>query len=202
MTDNPPLKAPARKPAVPKTLKKAAGAGLAAALGPSPSAEAAMKDMLMPGEKILRVARISPGIYWKGIVVFAFAVIVMLKAFMLGAFFMFVSLLMLSTAYLTKYFLVLAATDKRIMIRHGIINLDTVQFRYNKVESVELARTIVGQIMGYASVVITGTGSRIMVVPFVADANAFRAAINQILFDLDERESGTAAKPADASKDG
>ncbi len=150
----------------------------------------ALQSILMPDEKVLRIAQISPGIYWKGVVVFIFSLIVMTTfAFNLGLFFMFVSVLMLAVSYLTRYFLLLAATDKRIIIRHGIINLDTIQFRYTKLESVELSRTIIGQILGYASVVITGTGSRITVVPFIANASQFREELNKILFEQDEKVS-------------
>lgn len=147
----------------------------------------ALQSIMMPDEKLLQVAQISPGIYWKGVVMFVFGAIVMTQALALGGFFMFVSVLMLSVSYLTKYFLLLAATDKRIIIRAGIINLDTIQFRYTKLESVELSRTIIGQILGYASVVITGTGSRITVVPFIANASQFREALNKILFDQDDK---------------
>ena len=150
----------------------------------------AMESILMPGEKVLRIAAISPGIYWKGIAVFVLSILVMMKALALGGFLMFVSLVMLGVAHATKYFLLLAATDKRVVIRHGIINLDTIQFRYTKLESVELSRTIIGQILGYASVVITGTGSRITVIPFIADASKFRAELNKILFAQDDKASG------------
>lgn len=149
----------------------------------------ALQSILMPDEKVLRVATVSAGIFWKGIIVFILSAIVMTKAFALGAFLMLVSVIMLGIAYLTKYFLLLAATDKRVIIRHGIINLDTIQFRYTKLESVELSRTIIGQILGYASVVITGTGSRITVVPFIADASKFRAELNKILFEQDDKAS-------------
>lgn len=149
----------------------------------------ALQSILMPDEKVLRIAQISPGIYWKGFVVLILAVILMITGalFNLGLFLLFVSVIMLSIAYLTRYFLLLAATDKRVIIRHGIINLDTIQFRYTKLESVELSRTLIGQVLGYASVVITGTGSRITVVPFIADASRFRAELNKILFEQDEK---------------
>ena len=150
--------------------------------------EEALQSILMPGEKVLRIAQISPGIYWKGVVVFVLSLIIMTTiAFNLGLFLMFVSVLMLAVSYLTRYFLLLAATDKRVIIRHGIINLDTIQFRYTKLESVELSRTIIGQILGYASVVITGTGSRITVVPFIGNASKFREELNKILFDQDDK---------------
>ncbi len=151
--------------------------------------EEALQSILMPGEKIMRIAQISPGIYWKGFAVLLLAVILLFSGtlFNLGLFFLFISVLMLSVSYLTRYFLLLAATDKRIIIRHGILNLDTIQFRYSKLESVELSRTIIGQILGYASVVITGTGSRVTVIPFIADASRFRQELNKVLFEQDDK---------------
>lgn len=153
--------------------------------------EEALQSILMPGEKVMRIAQISAGIYWKGFAVLFLAVILLFSGtlFNLGLFFLFVSVLMLSVSYLTRYFLLLAATDKRIIIRHGILNLDTIQFRYTKLESVELSRTIIGQILGYASVVITGTGSRVTVIPFIADASRFRQELNKILFEQDDKAS-------------
>ena len=147
----------------------------------------------MPGEQVVSMAVISGGIYWKGIALFIVSVLVMLKAFSLGAFLMFVSLLMLSIAYLTKYYLLLGATNKRVIIRSGIVNLDVIQLRYSKVESVEQSWTIIGQILHYASVVITGTGRRVVVIPFVANAAEFRSAINAILM----RREDAAENPDD-----
>lgn len=146
----------------------------------------AVKSMLLPDEKLVRVVTISAGIYWKGLAVLVFAVLLFLKWPPLGILFLIVSGLMLLIAYLTKHFLLLAATDKRILMRSGIINLDIIQLRYSKIESVELAWTLIGQFLGYASVVITGTGQRVTIIPFVADAVAFREEMSAILLAKDE----------------
>jgi len=114
------------------------------------------------------------------------AILVMLKAFVLGCFLLLVAGIILLVAHMTKYFLLLAATDKRILVRSGIINLDVIQMRYSKIESVELAWTIMGQLLGYASVVISGTGQRVTIIPYVADAIKFREKMTQILLDKDE----------------
>lgn len=147
----------------------------------------ALNSILMPDEKLLCVAEVSVGIFWKCAVMLVFSLVMLVVATPLGVFFSLVTLIMFIVAYLTKYFLLLAATDKRVIIRCGIINLDTIQFRYTKLESVELARTIIGQILGYASVVITGTGSRVTVIPFIANASKFRETLNGILFAQDEK---------------
>ncbi len=153
---------------------------------PSAAASAILESMLTPGEKIVALASISSGIYWKGIALLIVSFIIIFMAFALGAFLMFVSLLMLSISYLTKYYLLLGATNKRVIIRSGIVNFDIIQMRYSKVESVELTWTLMGQIFRYASVVITGTGRRVMIIPFVGNAAEFRGALNEILMRKEE----------------
>lgn len=150
-------------------------------VGPAAESHAILQSMLTPDEKIIRHATISPGIYWKGIALLGLALLVLIKAFNLGVFLLLVTAIILVIAHLTKHFLLLAATNKRIIMRGGIMNLDVIQLRYSKVESVEVAWTIMGQFLGYASVVITGTGSRVVVIPYVADAAQFRETINQQL---------------------
>lgn len=153
---------------------------------PSAPAHNILASMLMPDEKIVHQVEISSGIYWKGLTMLVVAILVMLKAFVLGCFLLFVAGIILLVAHMTKYFLLLAATDKRILVRSGIINLDVIQMRYSKIESVELAWTIMGQLLGYASVVISGTGQRVTIIPYVADAIKFREKMTQILLDKDE----------------
>lgn len=144
-------------------------------------------SMLLPGERVVHIATISPGVYWKGIVLFFISLAVMVLAFPLGAFLLLVSLIMLALAFTAQRYLLLAATDKRVIIRHGILFLDVIQLRYSKIESVELAWTLIGEMLGYASVVITGTGNRMTIVPFVADAVEFRRSINEILLTRDDK---------------
>lgn len=163
---------------------------------PSAAAQKILTSMLMEDEKMLRVAAISPGIYWKGLTILVIAILLFLKWPPLGILLLVVSGLMLLIAYLTKHFLLLAATDKRVFIRSGIINLDVIQMRYSKIESVELAWTLMGQFLGYASVVITGTGNRVTIIPFVADGIQFREVMTKILLEKDDRLEGVATPPA------
>jgi len=184
MTDFPPNPDdPTTKPK-PKPRTKASVAGINA--GPAAESHAILQGMLTPDEKIIHHVTISPGIYWKGFAVLTIAILLMLLSPVLGLYLAVVSGIMLLIAHLTKHFLLLAATNKRIIMRAGILNLDVIQLRYSKIESVELAWTLIGQFIGYASVVITGTGSRIIIIPFVKDAIAFRNATNEQLIAREE----------------
>ena len=159
------------------------------------SGNAAIKAMLRPDERLIRSARVSQAIYWRGIVVFLLAGLLLMSPMLsnLGVFLMIVSMIVLLHAYLTRYYLMLVLTDKRVLIRKGILTLDTVQMRLNRIESVELEWPPVGRILGYSSVVVTGTGSRVAVVPYIADGAAFRKEMDDMLFAAEERTMGTPA---------
>ena len=139
--------------------------------------------LLQEGEEILRVATIHPGIYWKTVAVgiIALILIINIPTFNLGIFVAFVAFVMFCLATLYKHFLLLVLTNRRVFLRHGILRVDTIQIRHSRIESVETERTIMGQILGYASVVIMGTGSRNTAIPFIADALAFRNELDECL---------------------
>lgn len=137
---------------------------------------------IMPDERILRVAQFSNGIYWKGIVVLVFAGLLTLWVFNLGLFLIVVAGLMLGVSYITKHYLVLILTNKRLLMRSGLIRMDTVQMAIERIESVELERTIPGMVLGYASVVVTGTGSRVMAIPFVDEPHVFRRLTDEVIY--------------------
>lgn len=147
---------------------------------------------ILPGEKIVKIARFHWGIYWKGLVVMAFAVLLLLTVRNLGIFMVLVAGGMLGVAYMTKHYLLLVLTNKRLLIRSGLIRMDTVQLAVDRIESVELERTIPGMIMGYASVVITGTGSRVMAVPFVENPHIFRRLTDEVIYTETHKDAPSA----------
>lgn len=162
--------------------------------------DAEIRGMLQSGEELIRVATIHNAVYWKGAAVLILGILLMLLVFNLGVFIAFVGLILLCIAYLKKYYLLLVLTSKRVIIRYGITQLEAVQLHHNRIESVELSWTILGRMLGYAMVFITGTGSRVSVVPFVADAQAFRNDLDKILYDRDEialKQQGTPAPAAE-----
>lgn len=152
-----------------------------------------IQPLLREGETLQKVAAVHWGIYWKGIAVLLLALILMIYVFNLGAFLLIVSSVMLGYAYLIKYYLLLALTDKRVIVRHGIVNLDVVQLHYNRIESVEVFRPIMGRILGYGTVLVTGTGSRVTGIPFVANADAMRTAIDEVVFQQQEKAAKAGA---------
>lgn len=139
---------------------------------------------LQDDERLIAVCSIHKAIYWKAVAfaIFAFLLIIFSVMFStLGIFFLFVAACMGGLAYLTRRYLLLAATDKRVFVRSGLLYADMIEMRYNQIESVELGMTPIGQAFNYGNVIITGTGQRRIIVPFIQNALDFRSKVNDVL---------------------
>lgn len=51
-----------------------------------------------------------------------------------------------------------AITNKRIIIKVGLISRRTLEMNLNKIESVNVDQGILGRILGYGTIVVIGTG--------------------------------------------
>ena len=140
-----------------------------------------LREMLSDGEELVYQCVIHDAIYWKAVAVlilaFIFAAFVAIE---LGVLLLVVGLAMVSHAILTKNYLLLALSNKRVLARYGVMQVDMVDMNFDRVESIELERMLPGQIFGYANVIVTGTGNRYLRVPFVANPRAFRRAYNNL----------------------
>lgn len=59
-------------------------------------------------------------------------------------------------AYYTSEF---AITNKRLIIKTGLISRNTFEMNHSKIESINVIQSILGRILGYGTIVIMGTGS-------------------------------------------
>lgn len=148
------------------------------------------EERLLPGETILQSAIIHNGIYWTAGAVLVLAVLFsVFIAYQLGVLLALVALLMAVYAYLRKEILMLVVTDKRVLVRYGLLQVDVVDLHFDKIESIELERMLPGYMMGYSNVVIMGTGNRYIVIPYVANGIQIRRTYNEaVLVDKGERK--------------
>ncbi len=58
-------------------------------------------------------------------------------------------------AYFTSEF---GVTNQRVLIKVGLIRRDTFELLLNKVESFQVNQSILGRILGYGTIIISGTG--------------------------------------------
>lgn len=140
---------------------------------------------LRDDEQVLFIGAIHGAIMWKALAVLILAVLCLFVAVNLALFFAFIGVVMLVIANVTRTYLLLAATNHRILLRGGIVYADVIELHYRQLESVEVGATVIGQIFGYVNVIVSGTGTRRIMVPFVANGVEFKRIVNDILISQD-----------------
>ncbi|MGB0720594.1 MAG: PH domain-containing protein [Bdellovibrionales bacterium] len=140
-----------------------------------------LDSMLVEGEHIVEQAVITTAIYWKAVAVLIVALVFALGvAIQLGVLLAVVSILMFIFATFKREILFCVLTDKRIFVRYGLLQIDVVDIRFSKIESIEIERMLPGYLMGYANLVVAGTGNRYIVIPYVSNADDIRRAYNRL----------------------
>ncbi len=147
-----------------------------------------IEKILVKGEEILLRAELHGALYWKSVAVLIFALMLGLMIPTLGVLLGVVGALMLIVAILTQHFLLLAVTNKRVLARYGLLQMDVVDIRLSKIESIDLERMLPGHIFGYANVVVMGTGQRLIRVPYIGNADKFRRFYNEMVLSEEGNE--------------
>jgi uncharacterized membrane protein YdbT with pleckstrin-like domain len=72
-----------------------------------------------------------------------------------------------------------AVTNRRVVIKVGLVSRKTVELNLEKVESIGVEQTILGRILGYGTIVVVGTGGTKEPFRGIADPMGFRRAVNE-----------------------
>lgn len=141
-----------------------------------------VEGRLVEGEQVLAASRIHGGIYWQTLAVGLITLLVgLFVAYQLVYVLGMATAAMALYAFWRKTFYVLVLTDKRIFARYGLLQMDVVDMRFDKIESMETEQMLPGYLMGYANLVVMGTGNRYITIPYVANAADIRKKFNEIV---------------------
>jgi uncharacterized membrane protein YdbT with pleckstrin-like domain len=124
-----------------------------------------VEEALVSGERIVHQGRLSLWSVWY-LLVFG---VLLLAAFGLG-------LILLAMAYVRIQSTEVAVTTKRLIVKHGFIRRSTVEINLGKVESIQVDQEMLGRMLNYGTLVISGTGTSHAPIAGIADPMAFRKA--------------------------
>lgn len=71
-------------------------------------------------------------------------------------------------------------TDRRVIIKMGIIARQTRELFFSKIESVDLRQGILARILNYGTIIIRGTGGTAQPCKFIREPLRFRATVQQM----------------------
>lgn len=72
-------------------------------------------------------------------------------------------------------------TDRRIIAKRGFIKRDSLELMLNRVESIAVDQPLIGRLLGYGSIVVTGTGGTKHEYPAIANPMELRNQVNNQL---------------------
>jgi hypothetical protein len=73
----------------------------------------------------------------------------------------------------------MAVTNRRVVIKTGLMSRKTIEMLLNKVESIEVSETAMGRMLGYGTIVVIGTGGTSDPFRKVAHPLEFRSQVQQ-----------------------
>jgi membrane protein YdbS with pleckstrin-like domain len=85
--------------------------------------------------------------------------------------------------WVTYQFSSITIKKKQIMLRTGFLVRKTVDIPLNKIESVDIRQSILGSILQYGSLVITGTGGTRQLINFLDKPLTCRRYVEQLMHE-------------------
>jgi uncharacterized membrane protein YdbT with pleckstrin-like domain len=145
-------------------------------------------SVLQPGEKVIATARLHWIIYgWTmlclavGVVLLALELLWAAPGWLIQttlAVFCALSFAAFIYAWFIRWITEFAVTDRRVISSRVFISRDIEEMNMDKVETVDIAQTVLGRVLGYGKISITGTGgSNDITVARIAQPFALRNAI-------------------------
>ena|SRR5690349_4219473 len=118
---------------------------------------------LMKGEQVVHRAQLHWAIYISGAILS----------------FLVIGLPLLLAAYIRQRTTEMAVTNKRVIIKTGLISRRTVELNLSKVENVAVDQGILGRMLDYGTITVVGTGGTREVFAHVLSPLQFRRAVQE-----------------------
>lgn len=156
-----------------------------------------LDDHLLAGERVVYRARVHWSIFATAIVVIALGIVLAIilgvyqpAYWYAGAALAGIGLLLAIAPAIHYASSEFAVTDKRVVAKLGFIERESLETLLSKIEAIGVDQGILGRMLGYGTITITGTGGTEESFPRIADPLEFRRQIQSQVVALDERRGG------------
>ncbi|OCH97847.1 hypothetical protein A8135_01090 [Legionella jamestowniensis] len=97
--------------------------------------------------------------------------------------FLFVALIWTLMTWVTYHFSSLTIKNKQVILRTGMLVRQTIDIPLSKIESIDIRQSVLGSLLRYGSLVITGTGGTRHVMNFLDKPLTCRRYIEQLMHE-------------------
>ncbi len=139
---------------------------------------------LIPNETVLYFTRLSRIVYLKAVLVLLIGIGFAVWAaqgldrdnplYVVAGLVFLVGLTLFLFAYIRRLSSEFAVTDKRVIIKVGLVSRRSIEILLTKVEAITVDQTLLGRIFGYGSITIIGTGGTHELFHLIGDPLEFR----------------------------
>jgi len=137
-------------------------------------------DSLGESERVLYRGRVSWVVYLAPVMMFAFgAAWALAGGGVPGLILAVAGALSGAAAFIRQATSEFAVTTGRVVVKTGLFARNSIEIRLSKLESVEVQQDILGRLLNYGSVLVSGTGGTHEPFAMIDDPMAFRRAIHQ-----------------------
>ena len=91
------------------------------------------------------------------------------------------ALLVMLWPFLARRATEVVITNKRVVAKFGLLSTHSIEMRFDKIETVRVAQSLLGRLLNFGDVTVTGTGATFDPMPMIAHPLAFRTALNQAM---------------------
>lgn len=98
----------------------------------------------------------------------------------IGTIMMGIGLVFLLVAVINVFTTELVITNKRVIAKFGLISRKTVELKNSKVESVQVDQSIMGRLLNFGSIVVSGAGGPQAPIPNISAPLQFRSKLNEM----------------------
>jgi uncharacterized membrane protein YdbT with pleckstrin-like domain len=141
---------------------------------------------LIPNETVFYFTRLSRIVYLKAVLVFLIAIALAgwgatnadvnanTPIYAIAGVVFLVGLTLFLLAFIRRISSEFAVTNKRVIIKIGLLSRRSVEILLTKVEAITVDQTLLGRIFGYGSIIIIGTGGTKEPFHLIGDPLEFR----------------------------
>ena len=113
---------------------------------------------LLPDEQIVYKATLRWTIFWQCWLIILIGIASLIFQPIVGGFIIFVGLLVGLRKFIEYKTSEFAVTTKRVIIKVGVFRRRTLELLLRQVEAISVEQTVLGRMLGFGSVTLTGTG--------------------------------------------
>jgi len=113
---------------------------------------------LLPDEQIVYKPTLHWTIFWQCWVIILIGIVSLIFQPIVGGLIIFVGLLVGLRKFIEYKTSEFAVTTKRVIIKVGVFRRRTLELLLRQVEAISVEQTVLGRMLGFGSVTLTGTG--------------------------------------------